>query len=197
MYDPKTEKRLYDMWQAFEVEHGTEDTFREMLRVKRAVQAQFSQVAPATQPVAASAPGVPSQPGRDGGFDAAGAFQGTRVGFVFKLGPRGLGYYADSLAARSQGVQPDEAAEGVDVDVEEAERGAPLPLGVGASPGNCPRRYDRASTAEPFPASEREADPITQKAVPDAVFGSAAGHKRAAADDAAPVGALERFKRQK
>ena len=30
------------MWHDFEVQHGNEDTFREMLRIKRSVQAQFN-----------------------------------------------------------------------------------------------------------------------------------------------------------
>lgn len=30
------------MWHDFEVRHGNEDTFREMLRIKRSVQAQFN-----------------------------------------------------------------------------------------------------------------------------------------------------------
>ena len=35
-------KSFWKAWQEFEVRHGNEDTFREMLRIKRSVQAQFS-----------------------------------------------------------------------------------------------------------------------------------------------------------
>jgi len=35
-------KSFWKAWQDFEVRHGNEDTFREMLRIKRSVQAQFS-----------------------------------------------------------------------------------------------------------------------------------------------------------
>ena len=35
-------KSFWKVWQEFEVRHGNEDTFREMLRIKRSVQAQFS-----------------------------------------------------------------------------------------------------------------------------------------------------------
>ena len=35
-------------WHEFEVAHGNEDTFREMLRIKRTVAARFSQVRHAT-----------------------------------------------------------------------------------------------------------------------------------------------------
>ena len=35
-------KTFWKAWHDFEVHHGNEDTFREMLRIKRSVQAQFS-----------------------------------------------------------------------------------------------------------------------------------------------------------
>lgn len=40
--DPRTEKDFWSQWNAFEIEHGSEDTFREMLRIRRSVQAQFN-----------------------------------------------------------------------------------------------------------------------------------------------------------
>ncbi|KAJ2708363.1 pre-mRNA-splicing factor syf1, partial [Coemansia spiralis] len=40
--DPRTDARLWTAWSEFEVAHGNEDTFREMLRVKRSVQARFN-----------------------------------------------------------------------------------------------------------------------------------------------------------
>ncbi|XP_065918405.1 pre-mRNA-splicing factor SYF1-like isoform X2 [Dysidea avara] len=42
MSDPRISKTFWKAWQDFEVHHGNEDTFREMLRIKRSVQAQFS-----------------------------------------------------------------------------------------------------------------------------------------------------------
>lgn len=50
--DPRTAPSLWDAWQRFEVEHGSEENFRDMLRVKRAVQAKFAAhvlFVPATQ----------------------------------------------------------------------------------------------------------------------------------------------------
>ena len=38
----QTCKSYWKAWQEFEVHHGNEDTFREMLRIKRSVQAQFN-----------------------------------------------------------------------------------------------------------------------------------------------------------
>lgn len=42
MADPRTTPNFWKVWHDFEVRHGNEDTFREMLRIKRSVQAQFN-----------------------------------------------------------------------------------------------------------------------------------------------------------
>jgi pre-mRNA-splicing factor SYF1 len=40
--DPRTNPEFWAKWEAFEVQHGNEDTFKEMLRIKRSVQAQYN-----------------------------------------------------------------------------------------------------------------------------------------------------------
>jgi pre-mRNA-splicing factor SYF1 len=40
--DPRTSPAFWTKWEKFEVQHGNEDTFKEMLRIKRSVQAQFN-----------------------------------------------------------------------------------------------------------------------------------------------------------
>ena len=40
--NPKTQQEFWQIWNAFEIETGTEDTFRDMLRIKRSVQAQYN-----------------------------------------------------------------------------------------------------------------------------------------------------------
>lgn len=44
--DPRIDPGFWQKWEAFEVQHGNEDTFKEMLRIKRSVQAQYKYVAP-------------------------------------------------------------------------------------------------------------------------------------------------------
>lgn len=39
--DPRTTPNFWSKWESFEVQHGNEDTFKEMLRIKRSVQAQY------------------------------------------------------------------------------------------------------------------------------------------------------------
>lgn len=65
--DPRTNPKFWAEWNSFEIETGSEDTFREMLRLKRAVQAQFNTEASylAAQTVSASAAGASAQ-GEDG-----------------------------------------------------------------------------------------------------------------------------------
>ncbi|KAK1327238.1 hypothetical protein QJS10_CPA01g01081 [Acorus calamus] len=41
--DPRTDQNFWAKWHEFEVQHGNEDTFREMLRIKRSVSASYSQ----------------------------------------------------------------------------------------------------------------------------------------------------------
>lgn len=42
--DPRTTPSFWSKWESFEVQHGNEDTFKEMLRIKRSVQAQYKYV---------------------------------------------------------------------------------------------------------------------------------------------------------
>lgn len=42
--DPRSDADFWNQWHGFEVLHGNEDTFREMLRIKRSVSASYSQV---------------------------------------------------------------------------------------------------------------------------------------------------------
>lgn len=44
--DPRTNAPFWRKWEVFEVNHGNDDTFAEMLRVKRSVQAQYKYVIP-------------------------------------------------------------------------------------------------------------------------------------------------------
>lgn len=40
--DPRVDPKFWVEWHNFEIDTGSEDTFREMLRIKRSVQAQFN-----------------------------------------------------------------------------------------------------------------------------------------------------------
>ena len=64
---PTQDTEFWAAWNDFEVQHGNEDTFREMLRIKRSVSASYSQTHFNTSvgsgvpaPAAAVAPGAVS-----------------------------------------------------------------------------------------------------------------------------------------
>ena len=40
--DPRISPSFWEKWEKFEIQHGNEDTFKEMLRIKRSVQAQYN-----------------------------------------------------------------------------------------------------------------------------------------------------------
>lgn len=40
--DPRIHKDFWEEWNQFEIDHGSEDTFREFLRIRRSVQASFN-----------------------------------------------------------------------------------------------------------------------------------------------------------
>lgn len=40
--DPRISPAFWGKWEKFEIQHGNEDTFKEMLRIKRSVQAQYN-----------------------------------------------------------------------------------------------------------------------------------------------------------
>ncbi|RWS31360.1 pre-mRNA splicing factor Syf1-like protein [Leptotrombidium deliense] len=40
--DPRTQQYFWNIWKEFEIKHGNEDTIREMLRIKRSLQATFN-----------------------------------------------------------------------------------------------------------------------------------------------------------
>lgn len=40
--DPRISPTFWEKWEKFEIQHGNEDTFKEMLRIKRSVQAQYN-----------------------------------------------------------------------------------------------------------------------------------------------------------
>ena len=42
MCDPRVDAAFWKLWHDFEVRHGNEETFKEMLRIKRSVQAQYN-----------------------------------------------------------------------------------------------------------------------------------------------------------
>lgn len=60
--NPGSEVDFWEEWNQFEVQHGNEDTYREMLRIKRSVTAAYAQLHFNTTTVAAVPGFTPTQP---------------------------------------------------------------------------------------------------------------------------------------
>lgn len=92
--DPRTTPTFWEKWEAFEVQHGNEDTYKEMLRIKRSVQAQYNTDVNfiASQALARSRGQPDDAEEEDGDADAMAALEQARapVGFVAaSTGPQG------------------------------------------------------------------------------------------------------------
>lgn len=81
--DPRKEKSYWEKWHQFEVHHGNEDTFREMLRIKRSVQLQFTQIAFTGHDMAAAAAAADQvaevEPSAMGGLEAQAQAEAEEV----------------------------------------------------------------------------------------------------------------------
>ncbi|KPI38152.1 Pre-mRNA-splicing factor syf1 [Cyphellophora attinorum] len=119
--DPRVDMSFWRTWEQFEVAHGNEDTFREMLRIKRSVAAQFNtdinfianQALAKGQAAAGGVNGTHEGEDEDGGkSDAMAALERQArapVGFVAaSTGPEG--------GNRAPPVQPPVAAAAVNPD---------------------------------------------------------------------------------
>ena len=137
---PAANPKFWATWHDFEVNHGNEDTFREMLRVKRSVEAGDGLVliagakrprddeAPAATEnsmaaldAAAAPPPPPLRPpptgDAAGDFEAAPTFAGARR--AFWMGDYGAGYYRDGgagAAAAGGEVEPVPSATRTGID---------------------------------------------------------------------------------
>ncbi len=64
--DPKSNQKFWQLWKEFEIAHGNEDTVREMLRIKRSVQATYNVQVNfmSAQMIAASSSAAPASNGQ-------------------------------------------------------------------------------------------------------------------------------------
>jgi pre-mRNA-splicing factor SYF1 len=125
--DPRVEAEFWRKWESFEVQHGNEDTFKEMLRIKRSVQAQFNtdvnfiaSQAVARQQQAAGANGKGGEEGGDKGDAMAALERQARapVGFVAASdGPVG----GDRLAKGDGPDSMEKVANADEIDIDDED----------------------------------------------------------------------------
>lgn len=157
--DPRTDRDFWEEWNQFEVRHGNEDTFREMLRIKRSVAAAFSQLHFNTTIIdaAAVAAGVDTGGKRKRGDDMAELEALTEQA---QQGPEG----AAEPATRVPGFVSAGVIQQGNTGSEEA------PAAAGAAVVSNPEDIELGDAEE----GEGQEEQLVQREVPDAVFGQLA-----------------------
>ncbi|KIN00237.1 hypothetical protein OIDMADRAFT_164500 [Oidiodendron maius Zn] len=113
--DPRTTPTFWQKWESFEVQHGNEDTYKEMLRIKRSVQAQYNTDVNfiASQALARSQQQANGEGDEEEGVDAdaMAALEQARapVGFVAaSTGPQGGNIQQPVVAANPDAIDVDD-----------------------------------------------------------------------------------------
>ncbi|KAJ8433249.1 hypothetical protein Cgig2_023201 [Carnegiea gigantea] len=183
--DPRTDPDFWNQWHEFEVQHGNEDTFREMLRIKRSVSASYSQ----THFIL---PEYLMQ--KDEKMSLGQAVDALKQ----------AGVPEDEMAALEKKLAPADN----DVPVKDKPRTVGfVSAGVEGDGGRRNVNQEEIELPEESDDEDDEKVEIAQKDVPSAVFGGLAKKREEpekgddggneAKEGEAPLGALERLKRRK
>jgi len=190
--NPLTAPDFWEAWNAFEVAHGNEDTFREMLRCKRAVRASY---AGAHVPLAAAGAAAAEAAARGGAAVAAAVAQAAALQGGGAGGGAKAGGAENAMAALEAAAAPPALAPGTAVPgfvsggtVAPVKQQAGLSTSAAAAGPSAPA---------PVPAPVAAVNPdeididdddddegdddglvLETKAVPAAVFGSAAAQEK-------------------
>ncbi|BBN08894.1 pre-mRNA-splicing factor SYF1 [Marchantia polymorpha subsp. ruderalis] len=188
MADPRSDSEFWSKWNDFEVQHGNEDTFREMLRIKRSVSASYSQmhfILP--EYLMQREPGKVSLEEAVDTLKRAGVPEDEMAALERQIAPprsplkegmRSLGFVSGGVEEQRETVTSRKAMNPEEIELQEDD--------------------------EDDEGGEGENLDIAQKAVPDAVYGDLASKARELAKEEKreaeteePLGALARLKRQK
>lgn len=189
--DPRSDTEFWSKWNDFEVQHGNEDTFREMLRIKRSVTASYSQMHFILPEYL-----MQTQTGKVSMEDAVDALAGAGVS-------REDGMAALEKQMASAAKEGMKSLGFVSAGVQSQTDGA-----AGLERGKNDANDEEIGLEDDEEEEEAAGVDVTEKSVPDSVFGNLAkvrtaedesherGDKRELTD-AEPLGAKERFKRLK
>jgi pre-mRNA-splicing factor SYF1 len=186
--DPRRAANFWQAWHEFEVAHGSEDTFREMLRVRRSVEAHFNtQVNVMSTAMLAAAKSMGLQ-------ETAAAAAKAALAVVAKP--------AGPPTGHEEPLRPPEDSREKDLErlVRHAEDATQIQL---PEPGENQELTPLKAVEErkrPRPADDEEFQ-VEQKELPGFLRAAAAAQQPPPAKEAAPkqqpIGALERLKRKK
>jgi pre-mRNA-splicing factor SYF1 len=189
MADPRRDPGFWEEWKSFEVAHGNEDTFREMLRLKRSVTASYSQTHFNTTIIDAT-----TAPAAGMAIDTDLSGKRKREGDDMAALEAAMDEQAEAAPAPSR--IPGFVSAGI-IQGEKAAAEADKPAVASGPIAANPEEMDLDDIPEDGDgdvADENEVQ-IHEKAVPAAVFGSAAAGS--AEQEPEKLGALDRFKKRK
>jgi pre-mRNA-splicing factor SYF1 len=219
MADPRRNAEYWKAWNTFEVSHGNEETFREMLRIKRSVEGSFSTVNYNAAEMSGTANQVENLT-NDQAMKMIADREGVELepqaaapmeGFVSASKRSAAAAQLDDVEERvaklrkatatetatDTGKTPEAAADDDDDDANEIDIDDDIDelLGGGGE-------EEAAAAEEPAPVPAKVSpvvvEDVSTKAVPAAVFGGLAKLAESGnGEEEAPVGALERLKAAK
>ncbi|KAJ3125552.1 Pre-mRNA-splicing factor SYF1 [Nowakowskiella sp. JEL0407] len=168
--DPRIDPKFWELWHKFEVNHGNKETFKEMLRIKRSVQAKFNTEVSliSAQLLAAKQNALPIEP---------------------ILQPDG-----NSIAALEAQI----AQEGEQSRMQGFVKATVTQIDYGGKEKKAVANPDEIEISMSDDEDDEEAEEkIERRTVPDAVFGGLANMVTDKDEVEENVGAKERFKRLK
>lgn len=183
--DPRSDVDFWNKWHEFEVQHGNEDTFREMLRIKRSVSASYSQTHFILPEYLMQKDQTVSLDDAKDKLKQAGVTEDEMAALERQLAPA-----ADDTTARDSNRKVGFVSAGI-----ESQPNGGLKATANVEDIELPEESDSEEDDEKVE--------IKQKDVPDAVFGDLAQKRKEAEesdaikDDESRLGALERIKRLK
>ncbi|XP_022142130.1 pre-mRNA-splicing factor SYF1 [Momordica charantia] len=190
--DPRSDVNFWNKWHEFEVQHGNEDTFREMLRIKRSVSASYSQTHFILPEYLMQKDQTMNLDEAKDKLKQAGVTEDEMAALERQLAP------AIEDAAKDNSRKVGFVSAGVESQAEGGLKGA--------------ANHEDIELPDESDSDEDENVEIAQKEIPSAIFGGlvrkreesdeADGNKENGAaavekDDDSHLGALERIKRQK
>ena len=205
MADPRRNEEYWKAWNTFEVSHGNEETFREMLRIKRSVEGSFSTVNYNAAEMSGTANQVENLT-NDEAMKMIADREGVELepqarpieGFVSASKRSAAAAQLDDVEERvaklrkataTETAKTSEAAEDDDDNEIDIDDDIDELLGEGGE--------KEAAEEESAPTKTSPVKGISTKAVPAAVFGGLAKLAESGEGEEAPVGALERLKAAK
>jgi len=173
--DPRRDPDYWKAWHEFEISHGNEETFREMLRVKRSVQAAFSTVNYNAAEMGGGVPRVDTLT-EESALEMIAEREGVEVdklnqpligGFV--SGKKRTAEVADLGEVERRAARLRQVTGAAESGASAAAGGGDDEIDIDDIDGN--EEEEEKQAPPPLPPSTKNVKGVSEKAIPAAVFG--------------------------